>query len=189
MRRHALMEARTCVGADPRNPSARNLLYQRPVTKALIFPKDSNNQALRRLAERERFEPPIGLHLCRISSAVYSTTLPPLLKTPSKELRPLWLGALIGEHGGPDKARGTKIGPVFGTGAAEALVSGVARMAKDWSWQLRSSNDWECNRALAHVRVWTFFKPVLLSASGPFTSLCQEDPGMRDLHPSFVNPR
>ena len=31
-----------------------------------------------RLAEREGFEPPIGLHLCRISSAVHSTTLPPL---------------------------------------------------------------------------------------------------------------
>ena len=32
------------------------------------------------LAEREGFEPPIGLHLCRISSAVHSTTLPPLRK-------------------------------------------------------------------------------------------------------------
>ena len=32
----------------------------------------------RKLAEREGFEPPIGLHLCRISSAVHSTTLPPL---------------------------------------------------------------------------------------------------------------
>jgi hypothetical protein len=31
------------------------------------------------VAEREGFEPPIGLHLCRISSAVHSTTLPPLL--------------------------------------------------------------------------------------------------------------
>ena len=31
-----------------------------------------------KLAEREGFEPPIGLHLCRISSAVRSTTLPPL---------------------------------------------------------------------------------------------------------------
>jgi site-specific DNA recombinase len=30
------------------------------------------------MAEREGFEPPIGLHLCRISSAVRSTTLPPL---------------------------------------------------------------------------------------------------------------
>jgi hypothetical protein len=30
------------------------------------------------VAEREGFEPPIGLHLCRISSAVRSTTLPPL---------------------------------------------------------------------------------------------------------------
>lgn len=75
--------------------------------------------------------------------------------------------------------RGTKIGPVFGTGAADAFVSGVARVAKDCAWHLRSSNDWECNRALAHVRVWTFFKPVLLSASVPFKSLRQEDPGTR----------
>ncbi len=30
------------------------------------------------LAEREGFEPPMGLHPCRISSAVHSTTLPPL---------------------------------------------------------------------------------------------------------------
>ena len=33
---------------------------------------------LRRLAEREGFEPPIRLPVCRISSAVHSTTLPPL---------------------------------------------------------------------------------------------------------------
>src|SRR6266404_9593368 len=32
----------------------------------------------RRLAEREGFEPPIRLPVCRISSAVHSTTLPPL---------------------------------------------------------------------------------------------------------------
>ncbi|CCV10877.1 hypothetical protein MESS4_260005 [Mesorhizobium sp. STM 4661] len=31
-----------------------------------------------RVAEREGFEPPMGLHPCRISSAVHSTTLPPL---------------------------------------------------------------------------------------------------------------
>jgi hypothetical protein len=31
-----------------------------------------------KLAEREGFEPPMGLHPCRISSAVHSTTLPPL---------------------------------------------------------------------------------------------------------------
>src|SRR6187455_2502941 len=36
------------------------------------------------LAEREGFEPPIGLHLCRISSAVHSTTLPPLQGPPGR---------------------------------------------------------------------------------------------------------
>ena len=44
------------------------------------------------LAEREGFEPQIGLHLCRISSAVHSTTLPPLLKAPSKEQGPCGWG-------------------------------------------------------------------------------------------------
>ena len=33
---------------------------------------------LAELAEREGFEPPIRLPVCRISSAVHSTTLPPL---------------------------------------------------------------------------------------------------------------
>lgn len=41
------------------------------------------------LAEREGFEPPIGLHLCRISSAVHSTTLPPLLKAPYRSRAPV----------------------------------------------------------------------------------------------------
>ena len=51
------------------------------------FPQGPHNPGARRgltgsdtksVAEREGFEPPIGLHLCRISSAVHSTTLPPL---------------------------------------------------------------------------------------------------------------
>ena len=36
------------------------------------------NQLLEEVAEREGFEPPIRLPVCRISSAVHSTTLPPL---------------------------------------------------------------------------------------------------------------
>ena len=44
------------------------------------------------MAEREGFEPPIGLHLCRISSAVHSTTLPPLLKAPRSEQGPCGWG-------------------------------------------------------------------------------------------------
>src|SRR5260370_7952756 len=35
----------------------------------------------RYMAEREGFEPPIRLPVCRISSAVHSTTLPPLHRT------------------------------------------------------------------------------------------------------------
>jgi hypothetical protein len=41
------------------------------------------------MAEREGFEPPIGLHLCRISSAVHSTTLPPLLRAPNRGRAPV----------------------------------------------------------------------------------------------------
>ena len=40
------------------------------------------------MAEREGFEPPIGLHLCRISSAVHSTTLPPLQAPKRAACRP-----------------------------------------------------------------------------------------------------
>ncbi len=35
------------------------------------------------MAEREGFEPPIRLPVCRISSAVHSTTLPPLRRAAS----------------------------------------------------------------------------------------------------------
>jgi antitoxin HigA-1 len=39
------------------------------------------SQVCSELAEREGFEPPIRLPVCRISSAVHSTTLPPLRRT------------------------------------------------------------------------------------------------------------
>ena len=64
------------------------------------------------LAERGGFEPPIGLHLCRISSAVQSTTLPPL-QGAKIEGEPPWLVALISEDGGTDKARKGKIRCLF----------------------------------------------------------------------------
>src|SRR5258707_6076291 len=56
------------------------------------------------MAEREGFEPPIGLHLCRISSAVHSTTLPPL-QTPWRLIPQPRSGRVLGEDGWPDKAR------------------------------------------------------------------------------------
>src|SRR6266508_1219012 len=42
----------------------------------VLNPQGDRN--LQRLAEREGFEPPIRLPVCRISSAVHSTTQPPL---------------------------------------------------------------------------------------------------------------
>ena len=44
-----------------------------------------------RLAEREGFEPPIRLPVCRISSAVHSTTLPPLQTIEFATQSPIWL--------------------------------------------------------------------------------------------------
>ncbi|MDB5503399.1 MAG: hypothetical protein JWR89_3301 [Tardiphaga sp.] len=47
--------------------------------RKMVTPQHIENLAkISFLAERGGFEPPIGLHLCRISSAVRSTTLPPL---------------------------------------------------------------------------------------------------------------
>jgi hypothetical protein len=62
----------------------------------------------RSVAEREGFEPPIGLHLCRISSAVHSTTLPPLQGAPNRGPKPPRSGRVLGEDGWPDKARNDK---------------------------------------------------------------------------------
>ena len=55
------------------------------------------------MAEREGFEPPIGLHLCRISSAVRSTTLPPL-RGHDRAIPIPAVGRVLGEDGGGDKA-------------------------------------------------------------------------------------
>src|SRR5581483_11101461 len=66
-------------------PSAANLRKSRHNFAVLIFSCNINDF----VAEREGFEPPIGLHLCRISSAVHSTTLPPLLKAPYRGRAPV----------------------------------------------------------------------------------------------------
>jgi hypothetical protein len=58
------------------------------------------------MAEREGFEPPIGLHLCRISSAVHSTTLPPLQGCQHGTVARPRSGRVLGEDGGADKALG-----------------------------------------------------------------------------------
>ena len=45
------------------------------------------------VAEREGFEPPIRLPVCRISSAVHSTTLPPLREAKNAQVVPPYLAA------------------------------------------------------------------------------------------------
>src|SRR5215472_1539446 len=60
-------ESRISSANDPKRTS--------PAEKEL---SDSCDYGQRPLAEREGFEPPIPLRVCRISSAVLSTTQPPL---------------------------------------------------------------------------------------------------------------
>jgi hypothetical protein len=55
-----------------RNSGLRNMPYFQKLFRRWWTVRDGN------LAEREGFEPPIRLPVCRISSAVHSTTLPPL---------------------------------------------------------------------------------------------------------------
>ena len=60
-----------------------------------MFSKNRNsfNMLLNYLAEREGFEPPIRLPVCRISSAVHSTALPPL-RSPKRPNKPQLNGAM-----------------------------------------------------------------------------------------------
>src|SRR5262249_11172523 len=69
--------------AQSRRVTSSSICESRPQQRSgatRVLPSELNSRIQRRreLAEREGFEPPIGLHLCRISSAVRSTTLPPL---------------------------------------------------------------------------------------------------------------
>ena len=67
-----------CARDRDRSPyDARNLAGNRKSRKLEIAMKTAAYEDV--VAEREGFEPPMGLHPCRISSAVHSTTLPPLL--------------------------------------------------------------------------------------------------------------
>ncbi len=65
-------------------------LHQRCSEEILSSSKKRGDQCKRslqkQLAERGRFELPIDLRLCRISSAVHSTTLPPLRKASHSSL-------------------------------------------------------------------------------------------------------
>ncbi len=53
----------------------------------------------RRVAEREGFEPPIRLPVCRISSAVHSTTLPPLREVKSLSGPAVFSGGATAKQG------------------------------------------------------------------------------------------
>src|SRR5579864_8903134 len=89
------------------------------------------------LAEREGFEPPIGLHLCRISSAVHSTTLPPLRCHEGADDKPLRSGGVLGEDGCSDKRRGAKIRIEANSG--RGFKGGTARRGKNRRSRVGSS--------------------------------------------------
>lgn len=57
-------------------PGAR--LRDRPEGRPIGAVSEANWRAIIEMADREGFEPPIPLRVCRISSAVHSTTLPPV---------------------------------------------------------------------------------------------------------------
>ena len=60
------------------NLKPRARLRDRPKGRPIGAVSVANWRETRKLAEREGFEPPMELPPCRISSAVHSTTLPPL---------------------------------------------------------------------------------------------------------------
>jgi hypothetical protein len=77
-----------------------------------------------KVAEREGFEPPIGLHLCRISSAVHSTTLPPL-QAPNGMVPSVGAGS---RRGRPDRQ---------GAGARNSASRGQTSARQEWDRQTR----------------------------------------------------
>lgn len=105
-------------------------------SEVLADPKVADGRI--KLAEREGFEPPIGLHLCRISSAVHSTTLPPLLKAPSKEHGPCGSGVNRRGWRARQGLRGRKSGRFSGwTHDVTVMIGGDRgfrrRFAREWA--------------------------------------------------------
>src|SRR5258706_8892144 len=94
-------EEESVVAEEPSSePTAKNYSLREELTQnrgILRSPcgrfeqSDTGENCCVEMAEREGFEPPIGLHLCRISSAVHSTTLPPL-QAPIEGDSPLAVG-------------------------------------------------------------------------------------------------
>lgn len=84
---------------------------------------------------------------------------------------------LVPQHGDRHSSRSARSEIAAGTDMLRVMISKSLNLTFSVTVRPRLSNDLECSRALAHVRVWTFFKPVLLSASVPFKSLRREDPG------------
>ena len=92
------------------------------------------------LAEREGFEPPMPLRACRISSAVHSTTLPPL-------------------QGPRTSITGPTISPLGGVAAGQAFMAARLSIAKR-----RASSTWEV--ISLHIREGRVQSPAHRSAYG-----------------------
>ena len=76
----------------------------RSLTDLGLIDEDRTREESAVLAEREGFEPPIPLRVCRISSAVLSTTQPPLQWGPNRAMTPLD-GALFSQAAPPKQGR------------------------------------------------------------------------------------
>src|SRR6478735_11358408 len=74
------------------------------MARAVEIPK-TNMRTAKSVAEREGFEPPIPLRVCRISSAVLSTTQPPLRSPKPASKRPGMDGRYLTKHAKTDKGR------------------------------------------------------------------------------------
>src|ERR1700720_2174885 len=95
--------ARACAG-HPR----LECRFKGSISLRTIFPKGQ------RVAEREGFEPPIRLPVCRISSAVHSTTLPPLREAKNFQVGPRYLaveGHVNKGHGKTAQAGCSRLAP------------------------------------------------------------------------------
>jgi hypothetical protein len=68
----------------------------RVAPRGIIFSAD-DKRIERWLAEREGFEPPIRLPVCRISSAVLSTTQPPLQPSIARDISRRWPGTRVAD--------------------------------------------------------------------------------------------
>src|SRR5690242_280789 len=130
------------------------------------------------MAEREGFEPPIGLHLCRISSAVHSTTLPPLLEGQIEGRAPVvgvssrrgWLTI--------QGARDENPPPLSGMGTGMQHLEVTANGAK--FHVVRTGTGKPLLLLHGWPEFWLTWEPVMIRLAGRFTLIAPDLRGFGD---------